>query len=910
VKLPATITCLTLLAAAALLFSGSAAGQTAADKTLEKAQTVAAADGPRTGGAQIPTAATEDPALKKIDLLEIDLGKYLTGIQHKGSRPIHEVMNPFTARKRARVYGSLYEYHRNDNFDARNFFDPVGQKLPEYKRNQFGGSLGVFVTERLVLFGTYDGLRINRGSTLLSHVPTPEMKRGDFSSLDEPLRNPWTGEAFQLNRIPQSMWHPVAVKLLAAIPDPNRSDPVRNFVNNQPYIQNRDTVTARVDYEVSEDSKIFANYTLLDGNGFEVHPLPVFGLTSRSREQRISIDWVRDFSPQLVASVGASFNREADVELSPQAGRNGLLASLGIAGLSTLDALDEGYPDFDISGYAPLGSGDSPTASYYNEYGVNFEFNYVRKNHDIEFGAEIERSQINNDRTGGLRRGSFEIDGSYTGDAFADFLLGIPSSAERGVGSDRADLRRTNLSAYIRDDWKVNRKLTLSASLAYDYSPFSHSTHDNVYTFVPLLFEPPLDGKIVRMGSEEAARAGLVGLKSGHAVYPDKNDWEPSVALAYSPQGNNRLVIRASYQLRHGSHDMDESFEVLGRSYPVYYTEKAQSSEDYPALDLGNPFEAAVPTELRIQGAEPRMRNSYTQEWQLLVQNEIIPQWNVEIGYAGRKTTGSDRTIVANVPLPGPGPLQSRRPNPNFGRFSILTSGGSSATNTLRANLRKRLSRGFSIETNYELNRTISSGGSGDPSNPRNLRAERAPSSSPIHRFNLNFILDMPMGRGQAISAAWAGRLGRLLEGWRISGIAAFQSGGLFNSRLAGDPNNDGVRGDRPDRTGPGELPESQRSIDRWFATEAFVLPAQYGFGNCGRNILAGPGKRTWDISFVKRTQVSRDGDVFELRIQLFNAFNHANFNNPNTTVGTSVFGKIFGTDRAREIEIAVKYTF
>jgi len=304
------------------------------------------------------------------------------------------------------------------------------------------------------------------------------------------------------------------------------------------------------------------------------------------------------------------------------------------------------------------------------------------------------------------------------------------------------------------------------------------------------------------------------------------------------------------------------------------------------------------------------MRNTYEQEWQLTLQNEVFPKWNVEIGYAGRKRTRSDWTIVANAPTPGPGVLQSRRPNPSFGRFSILSSGGSSTTNALTANLRKRLSRGFSIEAGYQWNRTFSSTGSGDPSNPRNLRAERAPSSSPLHVANVSYIFDLPVGRGRAIPAGWAGRLGRLLEGWRVSGIASFRTGSLFNPRLAGDPNNDGVWGDRPDRLSSGALPGSRQSIDRWFATESFVYPLQYGFGNCGRNILVGPGKRKWDLSFIKRMQVSREGNVLELRVQLFNAFNHANFSNPSATVGTSVFGKIFGADRAREIEVAVKYTF
>jgi hypothetical protein len=706
------------------------------------------------------------------------------------------------------------------------------------------------------------------------------------------------------------MFHPAAVKMLSTIPDPNRNDPDRNFVNNLPVISDRDTFAAQVDYNFGEDSKIFANYSLRNGRGFQVEPLPAFGLTSRSREQSASINFVRDFGPNLVASIKASFDREAQTELSPQAGSKGLLASLGIAGLKPLDALDEGYPDFDMAGYASLGSGDSPTTSYLNEYGLELGLTWVRESHEFEFGVEIQAGQINNDRTGGVRRGIFEFDGAYTGDAFADFLLGIPTTAERGVGSDRADVRRTSVRAFVTDDWKISRKVSLSASLAYSYDPFAHSVHDNVYTFVPLLFAPPVSGKIVRIGTEEAAHSGLAGLKSGHAVFTDRNDWEPGLGLAYSPFGNNRLVVRASYELTHESRDMDESFEVLGRSYPVYFTERAQSSEDKPELSLDNPFSAAVPVELRIYGGEPHMRNSYTQEWQLSLQNEIIPKWNVEIAYSGYKNNHASRFIAANVPLPGPGSLQSRRPNPNYGLFSILTSGGASSGNSLSTSLRKRLSRGFSVESSWTWNRSFSYGTSSSPSNPRNLRAERAPSSSPLHQVSLTYIWDLPIGRDRAISADWAGKFRSLLEGWQISGITSIQTGGFFNPKMAGDPNNDGVQGDRPDRATSGVLPAAERSIDRWFATETFAAPPQYGFGNCGRNILAGPGKHNWDISFIKRTQVSREGNMVELRVQLFNAFNHANFNTPNTTVGTSVFGKIFGADRAREIEIAVKYTF
>ena len=904
---------LTLTAATLALSCLPAAGQATSLPAQEKTQTGAGVDRQKAAENQSQTALQSDPQLAKIDEFEIDLSKRIAGVQNMGSQPIQVLINPFEARKRARFYGSVYEFHRNDNFDAPNFFDQPGEPLPEYKRNQFGGTFGFFVTKKLTLFTTYDGLRINQGSTLLSHVPTKEMKQGDFSSLAEPLLNPWTGEPFAGNRIPESMLHPTSVKILTTIPDPNQSDPDRNYVNNQPEIMNHDAISLRADYNLGEDSKIFGNYDLINGNGVEVNPLPAFGMSSRFREQRFELEYTRDFSSNFVASFRANYQREAQTELAPQAGQKGLLASLGIKGVSTLDDLDEGYPDFELAGYAEIGSGDSPTTSYVNEYELELDFTYVRKNHEFEFGGNFQKGQINNDRTGGLRRGSFAMDGYYTGDAFADFLLGIPNLAERGVGSDRADVRRTSVRAYIADQWKINRKLSLSAGLSYDYEPFAHSNHDNVHAFVPLLFEPPRTGTIVRVGSPEAAQAGLAGLKSGYAVYPDRNDWQPEIGIAYSPRGDNRFVIRASYEISHESRDMDESFEVLGRSYPEYYTERTEASEDQPEISLSDPFAAAVPVELRIWGAEPRMRNALSQEWQLSLENEIFPRWNLELAYRGERTVGTNRFIVANVPTPGPGELQDRRPNPDYGRFSILTSGGSSVGNGFEASLRKRMSSGFSIEASYEWNRYFSSIGSSDPNNPRDLRAEWAPSSSAPHQFSLNYILDLPIGRDRPISTAWAGRLHSLFEGWRISGITSIESGSLFHPRLAGDPNNDGVRGDRPDRIASGNLPSDQRSINGWFDTAAFKAKApeeKYGFGNCGRNILVGPGRQEWNISFIKRTQVSREGNMFELRVQLFNAFNNTNFDNPGTTLGTSTYGKIFGADRAREIEIAVKYTF
>jgi hypothetical protein len=830
------------------------------------------------------------------------------------------IVNPFTIRKRGRFFGSVYEYHRNDNFDARNFFDPVGEPLPEFKRNQFGASLGADLGEKLQVFGTYDGLRVNRGSTRLSYVPTPAMKTGDFSSLETNLKDPLTGLPFENNRIPESRIHPVAKRLLALYPDPNRNDASRNFVNNQPSVQNNNTVTARIDYELDKRTKLFGDYSFSKGVDHNVSSLPEFGTQRDQKRQNVSLNLNHAFSPNKVLSTRLSFHRETELELSQHAFQEGLLQSLGIEGVTTLDAMDEGYPLIDISGYASLGIGHgrngSPNTSHRNTYQAESDFTFVKGNHRLEFGGELERNQVNDQRTWGTRRGEFGFSGYFTGDAFADFLLGIPENASRGIGSDRADLRQHSYRAFFRDNWKLNPQLTISLGLSYNLNPVPRSVHNNISFYYPLVFAPPRDGEIVVTGSDRARALGL-NLEPGQAAYTDTNDWEPQIGLAFSPMGNSRLVIRSTLGINYRPLEIRQVSNYLGRNYPFYYLESVESPTQ-PAIDLSNPFTSAAPPELTIRAMSPFIRNSYYQRWQLSVQYELFQNWNVEAAYEGSKGNHLTRTLLANVPLPASEdqPIQPRRPNPDYGRFSILTSGAGSSGHSLELQVRKRMSGSFSLQAGFQWNRSFSDQVQGNPSNPRDLRSERAYAGfgAPM-QFNANFILDLPVGRGRLLSTAWAGKLGDILAGWRISGTTTVEQGRPFNPRLSGDWNNDGVSGDRPDRLGSGILPDSARSIDQWFDTAQFVAPAADGpaatwFGNSGRNILLAPGEYKWDISFLKRMRISTDGDLLELRVQLFNAFNHTNFERPGSTLGTSTFGVISNAGNSREIEVAIKYSF
>ncbi len=818
------------------------------------------------------------------------------------SLSLQELINPFPARRSSGFHGSIYEFHRNDNLDARNFFDAVGQALPEFKRNQFGAQINAS-RGRWEFLVAYEGLRMVRGSTLVSHVPTADMKRGDFAEFSQTLIDPLTGNPFPENRIPQDRIHPVAQELLSLIPDPVRDDPDRNLVNNSPWVTNGNGLDFRADYEPDDRSMTYLRYEMENWSGIQPRTLPTFGRVWRSRETDASLGYTRSLSPRWIVNSRLRFERNWVYALSRHAGKVGLVESLGIAGILASDPDEEGYPDFQLAGYAPLGDGSDPTTRVRNEISMEGSLSYAFENHDLRMGVEFEANQRNNYRRKPLHRGRFLFSGLYTGDAFADFLLGLPNRASRGVGQDRSDLRGQTWQMFFRDTWKVQPRLDLSLGLSYHYLPPLRSIHDNLTTFHPLLTEPPADGEMVVAGSPSARSLGLPSGKGG-LVFPDRNDWAPRLGFAYSPFGGQNLVIRGTYSVYYSPPNSHYFVSHLGRNYPFYYVENAEASIDAPGLDLSNPFDAATakPT---IRGIEPRMTNAEIQFRRFSLEREIARHWTLKVRYVNAQGTHLARVLPGNIPTPGPGPIQLRRPNPDFGRFSIVTSSGAYNQHGLELQAERRLARGLALKSGFRWNRQINDLFRDEPSNPRDLRSERGPADFlPNRRLFVNYILDLPFGRVAAEEAGWGQHF---IDGWRLSGITKIQDGLPFSVLLPGDFNNDGLSNDRADRSGVGVL--AQPSVDGWFEGSDFSTPAPFSFGDSGRNILRAPAYQNWDISLIKQTQLT-GGDVVELRVEFFNAFNQVNFEEPNSVLGTPGFGSVFGAKRAREIGVAVKYSF
>ncbi len=280
----------------------------------------------------------------------------------------------------------------------------------------------------------------------------------------------------------------------------------------------------------------------------------------------------------------------------------------------------------------------------------------------------------------------------------------------------------------------------------------------------------------------------------------------------------------------------------------------------------------------------------------------------------GSRTVGADNSTVRNVPLPGPGPIDSRRPTPELSGFRSIRWNGWSTYHALTLKLERRFTQGLFFNTNYTWSKSIDDasapGGTSFESNlPQdvgNLDAEKGLSSfHHAHAFTGSFTYEFPVRL--TTSPGWSKAL---FGGWKMTGIVTLQSGAPFTVNTTSDPANIGPGpAQRPNLVRDPNLSSSQRSPERWFDTEAFTLPAAYTFGNAGRNTVFTPGFKNFDFSLIKTTSVTERARL-EFRAEFFNIFNITNFDIPNRFAFTSNFGRIFSARSSRQIQFAWKLSF
>jgi hypothetical protein len=867
------------------------------------------------------------PSIDAIQEFKVQSNSYSAEFGHAAWGQINLITKSGTNE----FHGALFEFMRNDKLDARNFFLPAKSKL---NRNQFGiAAGGPLVRNHAFFFVNFEGTRERRGVETFRSVPVTPWRQGDFSAVANlNLRDPLAaGQPFAGNRVPASRFSRTAQAAIANWPAQNFGDATRianNLLVTRPVEIRDDQFTIKGDWDLAAGDRLSGRYSRAARDEVSTPLLPTFEQIIPPRNHVASLAHTHIFSPTLLSELRFAFTRSEFVQRSPNTGNVGVYEQYGINN-PLAGPQFEGAPSLTFSNITltAFGEGDFNTQrDISNEYTYAGSVTWTKANHTLKGGFSLTKYQQNTPGpVTGLRRGSFNFRGDFTGHAFADLILGFPFSASRVVGKGVETGRSTWHGYFVNDDWKVTRNLTLNLGLRYEYISPLVDVLDRRSTFYPLVndYGTGLSGQVIIANSTEAKSIlGLSGVGARAVYQADRNNWGPRFGFAYT--FTPKTVVRGGYGVFYtNSQNFVNNFVINRRQPPFAETQQITSSTTTPQINIANPFASATaPLVIGTQNINPKFHEGYTQHWNLTVQREFGGGLSLDAGYVANKGTHLGELTFYNIPTPGPtASIQARRPFPLWGTALSLDPYVTSNYHSLQVKAQKRFSRGLSFLTAYTWAKSIdlsSERGSGDRGggfdtgggNVRDLRGySRGLSGFDVRqRLVLSYVYELPFGRN------------RVYGGWEVSGITQFQGGFPTTPVMSADQNGDGIA-DRPDLVGPVTYQSRNPNcyiVDRRNAacgvtTTSFAdLPAgSTRFGSSGRNVLIGPGLNVWDFSLAKNTRFFERYNL-QFRGEFFNFFNHANFNQPArvTNVAAPAFGSINSAQRPREMQFGLKLEF
>jgi len=807
-------------------------------------------------------------------------------------------------------HGSAWEFFRNDKLDARGYFRPAPLPKDILRKNQFGGVVSGPIRKDKTFFTLgYEGIRSVSESAATDIVLTPAQRAGDFSASPTPIVDPFGGSPFLGNIIPQSRLNPVSLNLVNHyMPLPNTSG-VTNYAGVTQGRLTTDQGLVRVDQYFGPRDQVFAHYirSRRDFPNYELNPN--FYFTGTFPNSSFSSQWVHTFSPALVNEVRFGFNLANVSVLSPRAGTNFTIDSLGIHGMNVggptgrpLRTDEQGFPLININGY--MGMGDDQAASNLDNsrtYQIVDNVSWTRGAHALKFGGDIRRL-LDDATTNNWPFGQLYFTGDLTGEGAADYMLGYPYRTLTPEGVPISKIRQWRYGLYLQDDWKVTSNLTLNLGLRYDL--FGQPREINGVTRT-LRFDLDPSGPILWPDPGKIAD-----------IYKNEyNYWSPRFGFAWRLPHN--MVVRGGYGIFYSAAQFD-NMNILQLNPPTAGSLTVLNPISNPIATIENPVPAALYPNNPIFNVvsapiDRRRHNAYMQNFNLQVSRQFGSNDVIEAGWVGSKGTHVDTSLQNfNQADPGPGPIQPRRPYPQYARIRMIAPDTNTVYHSLQTRYEHRLSRGLSLTAAYtwshlidDAAETINMGGCGCQ-DPRNRgKAERASSVlDQRHRLVIGYVWQIPFGKDLK------GAAGAVLGGWQLGGIVTFASGFPFNITQSGDSqNNDGLW-ERPDLTGQ-SVGVPNQTPDMWFNTAAFQRSILH-YGNSPRNPVTGPGTQTWDLSASKYFRMPwSESHQLLFRSEFFNTFNSPQFSNAGATLGSGTFGVITSTEVPnRQIQFALKYLF
>ena len=836
--------------------------------------------------------------------------------------------------------GSLFEFHRNQSLDSPNYFQPRQQPMPPLRQSQFGAAIGgPIAANRAFFFGSFEGTRMSRSLTRTFSVPTLATRSGDFSQLGaicDPLTIPTVGACtpFPGNRIPTNHLDPIAMAFLQQVPMPTTGAAVQNLTAVEEQDRQLDQISLRLDHRLTDADTLFARFSTF--NAEERQPfgtsalqealVPGFGRSLTTNTRNLAASHTRVFGTTMLNELRVGWMSVDGGQLSLNRGVD-FAGQVGLLG-TTRDPRDVGFPQISTGGlYSTMGDPTAFTTRNNTHFEVYNNVTIDRGAHRVKFGGYYFHLRLRPEQPDNAR-GAFNYTGQFTGNAFADFLLGYPASATSGIGRGDENGRTNWLHLYAQDDWRARDNLTFNVGLRYELNQHMYDVNNRLSSID--LSAP--GGRFViasdESGNIDSSAAPLLPLIPLPYVSSSEAGWgrgllDPSTVRLAPRVGfalaldDARAVVRGGYGifLNQWAYSVQTAF---ARNLPFFYTKQ---------VDV--PLQQTVPTQatrdILTSNATGTIGGSlmdyaynveYSQTWSGGLQYQVAPATMVEVSYMGTWTLGADNATVHNVPEPGAGPIQSRRPIPQLSRINAIRFDGKSIYHGVTFRGERRLSRGLSFNASYTLSQSkddaSSPGATESETNvPQDVRNVFGPGgewalSSFDHRH-----LFVASGTYQSPFFDGAGGLTEgLLGGWRASAVVMAQSGAPFTVNLGVDRANVGAGpAQRPDQLRGAALAGDQRTPDRWFDTGAFALPAPFTFGNAPRNSVVGPGVANVDLVVAKTWRLGGT-PTLEVRWEVFNLLNRANFDLPNRTFGNPNFGRIFSAKNPREMQIGARLAF
>jgi hypothetical protein len=858
------------------------------------------------------------------------------------------------------IHGTVFWFHQNGAFDARDFFaNRIG--APFKVSNDFGAYGGApVIKNRTFFFGGFESLRYRTQAILNSTVAPAAWRSGDLSSVGGVIRDPLNNTPFAGNIIPTTRISPVATALSAALfPAQNvsgNSIAAPNYRITPGSANDNNQFDLRLDHVFSERHNVFFRFS--DKDVTRTNPKSLFATLGDDRTKItprnlvFAYNWVVDSSKFNEFRFGYANNTTVR-EFGPNGKKFdgfGLAQSAGIQGIRSDAPKGASVPDIGISGLTGTGSGREAQILS-NNWQFADNFTWIKGKHTLKFGTDIRRLRTTDITSffSGDDLGEYRFNGNFSGNAFADFLLGLPNQTRVANTGRDVDGVTFHSGFFAQDDFKLTPRLTLNYGLRYEVHPMFF---DNALTTSNFDRAFPGPGARVIIANEEARKYTASSFVASIGNTPivtakdaglpetlrhtDWNNFAPRIGFAWRPFGN-RTVLRGGYGIYTATILGSVFYTITGIHVSDVKTFGNTITNGRPAVTLQTPFGGAATAPVvgnadfrrgtQFDGADP-----YSQQWNLTLERDLGANIGLRLTYTGNRTVKMFSSPDLNQVRPNTTGYAAARPGrsyPNWNIVYVRDPNVNSWYNALTMDLNKRFSNRLSLQSSWTWakHRSNATGSNGSgfasengtvPTDRYNLALDYGNvATTRRHRWLTTFAYDIPT------PGLKSGFASRLVSGWLLSGVMLVQTGPYLTPTIDArtDPsgtNTTSRAADRPDYTGAsyGNLAADRRTVDAWFDRSAFTIPASNigRFGYVGPGQLVGPGTFNLAGRLAKSVTI-REGWQMQLEGSFSNLLNHANFGNPSLVVSNANFGRITSTQGAenggaRNIQVGLRLKF